>query len=138
MDVWSVGCIFAELLSRRILFQAQGPIEQLNLIVDLLGTPSIDEMKGACEGARNHVLRSARRPPNLMRLFSLTHQSNHDAIILLQEMLKFDPVSFFKLFYINFYAIPFQEKRISVDKALAHSYLEEGRMRLVFCMNNLF
>lgn len=29
IDVWSVGCIFAELLGRRILFQAQGPIEQV-------------------------------------------------------------------------------------------------------------
>lgn len=29
VDVWSVGCIFAELLARRILFQAQGPIEQV-------------------------------------------------------------------------------------------------------------
>ncbi|KAI1729007.1 protein kinase domain-containing protein [Ditylenchus destructor] len=117
VDVWSVGCIFAELLGRRILFQAQGPIEQLNLIIDLLGTPSIDEMKGACEGARNHIVRQSARPPNLMRLYSLTHQSNHDAILLLQEMLKFDA-----------------EKRITVEEALRHSYLEEGRMRFHSCM----
>lgn len=30
IDVWSVGCIMAELLGRRILFQAQGPIEQVS------------------------------------------------------------------------------------------------------------
>ncbi|VDI51789.1 nemo like kinase, partial [Mytilus galloprovincialis] len=29
VDVWSVGCIFAELLGRRILFQAQSPIQQV-------------------------------------------------------------------------------------------------------------
>ncbi|VDN38591.1 unnamed protein product [Cylicostephanus goldi] len=29
VDIWSVGCIFAELLARRILFQAQGPIDQV-------------------------------------------------------------------------------------------------------------
>nr|XP_051676970.1 serine/threonine-protein kinase NLK2-like [Oryctolagus cuniculus] len=28
IDIWSVGCIFAELLGRRILFQAQRPIQQ--------------------------------------------------------------------------------------------------------------
>ncbi|XP_078063953.1 serine/threonine-protein kinase NLK2-like, partial [Mustelus asterias] len=28
IDIWSVGCIFAELLGRRILFQAQSPIQQ--------------------------------------------------------------------------------------------------------------
>lgn len=29
VDMWSVGCIFAELLGRRILFQAQTPIQQV-------------------------------------------------------------------------------------------------------------
>ncbi|KAA0705913.1 Serine/threonine-protein kinase NLK2 [Triplophysa tibetana] len=33
IDVWSVGCIFAELLGRRILFQAQSPIQQPSLSV---------------------------------------------------------------------------------------------------------
>src|SRR5438105_12192799 len=117
VDVWSIGCIFAELLGRRILFQAQGPIEQLNLIIDLLGTPQPEEMRDACEGARSHVLRSAARVPNLMRLYSLTHQSNHEAILLLQEMLRFDPA-----------------KRITVEEALGHNYLEEGRMRFHSCM----
>lgn len=30
VDIWSVGCIFAELLGRRILFQAQSPIQQVS------------------------------------------------------------------------------------------------------------
>uniref|UniRef100_A0A0M3ID56 Serine/threonine kinase NLK n=1 Tax=Ascaris lumbricoides TaxID=6252 RepID=A0A0M3ID56_ASCLU len=117
VDVWSVGCIFAELLGRRILFQAQGPIEQLNMIIDLLGTPSADEMKNACEGARNHVLRSPYRQPNTMRLYSLSHQATHEAVHLLTSLLVFDP-----------------DKRINVDDALAHPYLEEGRMRFHSCM----
>jgi nemo like kinase len=29
IDVWSVGCIFAELLGRRILFQASSPLKQV-------------------------------------------------------------------------------------------------------------
>lgn len=29
VDIWSIGCIFAELLGRRILFQAQTPIQQV-------------------------------------------------------------------------------------------------------------
>lgn len=32
IDMWSVGCIFAELLGRRILFQAQTPIKQVCVI----------------------------------------------------------------------------------------------------------
>jgi nemo like kinase len=117
VDVWSIGCIFAELLGRRILFQAQGPIEQLNLIIDLLGTPQPNEMKSACEGARNHVLRSPYRPPNMMKLYALSPQASHEAVHLLSQLLVFDP-----------------EKRISIDDALAHPYLEEGRMRFHSCM----
>ena len=30
VDIWSVGCIFAELLGRKILFQAQSPIQQVS------------------------------------------------------------------------------------------------------------
>jgi hypothetical protein len=36
-------------------FLAQGPIEQLNMIIDLLGTPKPEEMRGCCEGALKHV-----------------------------------------------------------------------------------
>ena len=37
IDIWSVGCIFAELLSRRILFQAQSPVQQVG---DVIGSNS--------------------------------------------------------------------------------------------------
>jgi len=30
VDIWSVGCIMSELLSRRILFQAQTPMQQVH------------------------------------------------------------------------------------------------------------
>lgn len=117
IDVWSIGCIFAELLARRILFQAQGPIEQLNLIIDLLGTPNPDEMHGACEGAVNHIMRSPRRPGQIQRLHNLSQQSTPDAVSLLVEMLRFDP-----------------NKRMTVEQALSHPYLSEGRMRFHSCM----
>jgi len=32
VDVWSVGCIFGELLRRRILFQAQSPVQQVRAL----------------------------------------------------------------------------------------------------------
>merc|ERR1712223_1854591 len=65
VDMWSVGCIFGELLGRRILFQAQSPIQQLELITDLLGTPSVNEMKFACEAAKRHVVGRGLKPPPL-------------------------------------------------------------------------
>lgn len=40
IDVWSVGCIFAELLSRAPLFDGEGELATLAKINDLLGCPT--------------------------------------------------------------------------------------------------
>ncbi|KAI6005237.1 Pkinase-domain-containing protein [Pisolithus orientalis] len=40
VDMWSVGCIFAELLLKEPLFQAKGEIELLSMIFKLLGPPT--------------------------------------------------------------------------------------------------
>ncbi|XP_072312614.1 serine/threonine-protein kinase NLK [Eucyclogobius newberryi] len=117
IDIWSVGCIFAELLGRRILFQAQSPIQQLDLITDLLGTPSMEAMRTACEGARAHILRGPHKQPSLPVLYTLSSQATHEAVHLLCRMLLFDP-----------------SKRISAKDALAHPYLDEGRLRYHTCM----
>uniref|UniRef100_A0A3P9P4R4 Mitogen-activated protein kinase n=1 Tax=Poecilia reticulata TaxID=8081 RepID=A0A3P9P4R4_POERE len=93
IDVWSVGCIFAELLGRRILFQAQSPIQQLDLITDLLGTPPLSALASACEGARAHILRGPHKPPSLSVLYMLSDGATHEAVHLLCRMLVFDPVS---------------------------------------------
>ncbi|KAJ8983245.1 hypothetical protein NQ317_011654, partial [Molorchus minor] len=117
VDVWSVGCIFGELLGRRILFQAQNPVQQLELITELLGTPSLEDMKYACEGAKTHMLRRAPKPPSLSALYTLSSQATHEVVHLLCQMLVFDP-----------------DKRVSVVDALAHPYLDEGRLRYHSCM----
>jgi serine/threonine protein kinase len=40
IDVWSVGCILAELIVRKPLLPATSEEEQLNMITKLLGNPS--------------------------------------------------------------------------------------------------
>jgi hypothetical protein len=66
---------------------------KLDLIIELLGSPSLEEMRSACEGAKTHVLRSAHRPPSLAALYTLSSQATHEAVHLLCRMLVFDPVS---------------------------------------------
>ncbi|KAF8371231.1 hypothetical protein PRIPAC_77660, partial [Pristionchus pacificus] len=39
-DVWSIGCIFAELITRRVIFQGKDKVTQWNEIVKIMGTPS--------------------------------------------------------------------------------------------------
>jgi len=44
VDMWSVGCIFGEMLRRKPLFQGKDYINQLKLVTDLLGTPSPSDL----------------------------------------------------------------------------------------------
>ncbi|TWW77768.1 Serine/threonine-protein kinase NLK [Takifugu flavidus] len=151
IDIWSVGCIFAELLGRRILFQAQSPIQQLDLITDLLGTPSMEAMRTACEGARAHILRGPHKQPSLPVLYTLSSQATHEAVHLLCRMLVFDPVSHaasHPFVRTSAWNLPERtcspkargqralaaSKRISAKDALAHPYLDEGRLRYHTCM----
>lgn len=117
VDMWSVGCIFGELLGRRILFQASSPIQQLELITDLLGTPSVGDMKYACDAAKRHMLARGAKSPSLSALYTLSASATHEAVHLLCQMLTLDP-----------------EKRVTVTTALNHPYLDEGRLRYHSCM----
>lgn len=92
IDIWAVGCIVAELLSRQVLFQARSAIQQLDLIVEVLGTPLPDDMIGMCEPAKQHVLQRPFRFPNLGVLRSLSSDCDNEVLHLLCHMLIFNPV----------------------------------------------
>jgi serine/threonine protein kinase len=44
VDIWSTGCIFAELLRRRPMYQGRDQLHQLQLILAQLGTPSAEDL----------------------------------------------------------------------------------------------
>jgi len=49
VDIWSVGCIFAEIVNRKPLFAGQDERDQLNKIFQIRGTPSTEEWVGLPE-----------------------------------------------------------------------------------------
>jgi serine/threonine protein kinase len=56
VDIFSCGCVFAELLLRRPLFPSRDYISQLHLIMDVLGTPEkavLDRIEN--QSARQYV-----------------------------------------------------------------------------------
>ena len=45
VDIWSIGCIFAELFGRQPLFPGEDFLDQVQRIISVLGTPSSEDMK---------------------------------------------------------------------------------------------
>lgn len=46
IDIWGVGCIFAELLNKDPIFQGRNEVSQLSAIFHLLGTPTSKKWSG--------------------------------------------------------------------------------------------
>lgn len=106
IDVWSVGCIFAELLNRRPIFPGDNYIHQLKLIHATLGSPTDQDLHFVTSAKARRFMKSQkfRKRQNFARLYPTAVA---DAVTLLQAMLVFDP-----------------KKRITVEQALKHPHLE--------------
>lgn len=45
IDIWSIGCIFAELLGRAPLLPGDDYLDQIKRVVGILGTPTMEELE---------------------------------------------------------------------------------------------
>lgn len=117
VDIWSIGCIFAELVSGVPLFQGANLIDQWTKIILIMGTPNRIFMQKLESSVRSYV---ESLPPYdgvpLWKIFQdrLFPQSNNPVLQapvardLLSKMLVIDP-----------------DNRISVSEALQHEYLNQ-------------
>ena len=49
LDIWSVGCIMAEMIRLTPLFPGLNSKDQLQKIISILGKPTEDELKDICK-----------------------------------------------------------------------------------------
>uniref|UniRef100_A0A8C9TXU5 Stress-activated protein kinase JNK n=1 Tax=Scleropages formosus TaxID=113540 RepID=A0A8C9TXU5_SCLFO len=116
VDIWSVGCIMAEMVRHKILFPGRDYIDQWNKVIEQLGTPSQDFLMKLNQSVRTYVENRPRYAGySFEKLFPdvlFPADSDHSKLKasqardLLSKMLVIDA-----------------SKRISVDEALQHPYI---------------
>eukprot|EP00262_Sarcandra_glabra_P008732 TRINITY_DN2241_c0_g1_i1.p1 TRINITY_DN2241_c0_g1~~TRINITY_DN2241_c0_g1_i1.p1 ORF type:complete len:391 (+),score=53.40 TRINITY_DN2241_c0_g1_i1:199-1371(+) len=120
IDIWSVGCILGEIMTREPLFPGKDYVQQLRLITEVrieyddLCSSRLKKLVGSPDDSSLGFLRSdnARRyvrqlPQYPKQQFSVRFPNmSPGAVDLLERMLVFDP-----------------SKRITVEEAVCHPYL---------------
>jgi mitogen-activated protein kinase 3 len=108
VDMWSVGCILAEILGRRPLFPGRDHVHQLAMVIAVTGTPEPSDLAHIqLANARRHIEENYPNVPP-RPLGELFPGASPALLDLLGKMLVFNPT-----------------KRITVDDALEHKYLAD-------------
>ena len=101
VDVWAVGCVFAELMLRKPFFPGSSDIDQLGRIYQGLGTPTEETWPGH-KSLPDYMEFSKTSAPDLRLAFPAAPP---DALDLLKKLMAFDP-----------------NRRVSAAEALRHAY----------------
>lgn len=105
VDLWALGCIIGDLLGRKALFPGKDFKHQIELICEILGTPSEEDCTHVKSSRARRFLSKINEYEGVS-FWKLFPRANPDAIDLMEKLLKFNPV-----------------KRLNVEQALEHRYL---------------
>lgn len=112
IDMWSVGCIFAEMLMGRPLFAGADARNQLEKIFRVLGTPDTGAWAGLGDLPEFATVASWPRYER-MDLRKLIPRANDNCINLLESLLRYNP-----------------DERLDGEQALAHPYFDPVRDKI--------
>eukprot|EP00549_Striatella_unipunctata_P023659 CAMPEP_0118691848 /NCGR_PEP_ID=MMETSP0800-20121206/10923_1 /TAXON_ID=210618 ORGANISM="Striatella unipunctata, Strain CCMP2910" /NCGR_SAMPLE_ID=MMETSP0800 /ASSEMBLY_ACC=CAM_ASM_000638 /LENGTH=314 /DNA_ID=CAMNT_0006589703 /DNA_START=92 /DNA_END=1037 /DNA_ORIENTATION=+ len=104
VDIWSVGCIFAEMANGRPLVAGTSESDQLDRIFRLLGTPTIADYPGIIE-LPEFSPELPKYPPPRHGIAGLVPTLDASGVDLLSRMLQYDPA-----------------RRVTAQKALEHPF----------------
>lgn len=115
VDMWSIGCIFGELLTREPLLQGSNEVDELTKIFDLCGVPSDESWPGfrRLPNARSLRLPSAKHIPgvDVSRIRTKFPLLTTAGVSLLNGLLSLSP-----------------DKRPSAREMLEHEYFAQAPM----------
>lgn len=107
VDMWSVGCILAELIIGKAVFPGKSTINQIELILDLLGKPKPEDLDQIGGTSDWNIINSI----NTKQKYTFSQYfkgASKNAIDFLKRTLEFNPL-----------------KRMSVEEALRHPFVEQ-------------
>lgn len=108
IDVWSCGCIFAEMISGVPLFRGRDNQDQLLHIMRIIGTPDDRVLKKIANDAPEITLKQYPKYPKIP-FQQVLPKASPQALDLLERLLQFDP-----------------SKRVTATDALSHPYFTAG------------
>ena len=108
VDMWSVGCILAELLLRKPFLPGSDTENQLELVVNCIGKPDSKYITKYSGGRLAEVFAAIPGSESSGNFDELFAGKDTDAVDLLKKMLLYDP-----------------EERITIEDALKHPYMVE-------------
>ncbi|KAL2916188.1 hypothetical protein HK105_204279 [Polyrhizophydium stewartii] len=103
IDMWSVGCIFGELVNKEPLLPGRGELDQLSRIFKLLGTPSEATWPGFMDLPLAKTVHFKQLPANNLR--TTFPYLPEDGLDLMAKLLTYDP-----------------QQRITAEEALRHPF----------------